>query len=234
MPAIPSAAQPARGTVFDLDGTLADSVTLIEKTIHHAMTDADLTAESHEVRAMIGRPLDVSLAELTGRDVDHDSITTMVAAYRAAYLPAVEAAGDSLLIPGVPAMLERLRHAGHGIGVVTAKNTVGANHLLEMIGVHHLVDVVVGTDRVLHGKPAPDSGLLALDELGAVAADTWYVGDAVSDMAMAIAAGMKPMGVTSGAADRAELLAAGAIVVAGSPDEVASIVIDVNDRSATH
>ncbi len=224
---------PLRATVFDLDGTLADSVSLIEDTIRSTISDAGHVAESHEIRAMIGRPLDVGLADLTGWDVSHDSITTMVAAYRMAYFPAAEAAGASLLIPGVPEMLERLREAGHAIGVVTAKNTVGAEHLLDMLNIRHLVDVVVGTERVLHGKPAPDSGLLALEELGAQAAKTWYVGDATSDMAMAIAAGMKPMGVTSGVADRDELLSAGALAVADTPSDVATMVINGVPEEAT-
>lgn len=229
----PSAKPSTRATVFDLDGTLADSVTLIEETIHLAITDAGHSAESHTIRAMIGRPLDVSLAELTGQDVGHDNITAMITAYRTAYFPAVEAAGASLLIPGVPHLLERLRAAGHAIGVVTAKTTPGAEHLLEIIGIRHLVDVLVGTERVLHGKPAPDSGLLALEELGAEAAGTWYVGDATSDMAMAIAAGMMPLGVTTGVADRDELLRAGAIAVAHTPDQVAAIVIDGVWEAAT-
>lgn len=225
---------PRRATVFDLDGTLADSVTLIEQTIHATIRDAGHAAESHAVRAMIGRPLDIMLAELTQQDVAHDNIAAMVLAYRSAYFPAVEAAGKSLLIPGVPEMLKRLRAAGHAIGVVTAKNTTGAQHLLEMIGIRHLVDVLVGTERVLHGKPAPDSGLLAMEELGVEAANAWYVGDAISDMAMAIAAGMKPLGVTSGVANRDELLAAGAHAVADSPAEVATVVIDGVPESATH
>ncbi|MGO1384538.1 MAG: HAD family hydrolase [Arachnia sp.] len=220
----PSNLRPA--TIFDLDGTLADSVTLIEETLHATIVDAGHDAESHEVRAKIGRPLDVMLAELTHQDVDHDNIATLVQSYRSAYRPAVEAAGASLLIPGVPEMLERLRAAGHAIGVVTAKTTFGAEHLLEMIGIRHFVDVLVGTERVAHGKPAPDSGLLAMAELGVLPENSWYVGDATSDITMAIAAGMKPLGVTSGVANREELLAAGAHAVATTPDEIAVMVLD--------
>ncbi|WP_407703307.1 HAD family hydrolase [Tessaracoccus antarcticus] len=193
--------------------------------MHLAITGAGHEAERHAIRATIGRPLDVALADLTGQDIGHDSVTAMVAAYRTAYVPAIEAVGAALLLPGVPEMLVRLRAAGHSIGVVTAKTTPGAEHLLEIIGLRHLVDVLVGTERVLHGKPAPDSGLLALEELGVEAGDTWYVGDATSDMTMAIAAGMRPLGVTTGVADRDELLAAGALAVADTPDEVATIVI---------
>lgn len=221
-----AASAPLPATVFDLDGTLADSVDLIEETLHMAITNAGHTVARQEVRSMIGRPLDVALAELTEQEVGHDSITAIGQAYRSAYLPAIEAAGASLLLPGVPAMLERLRAAGHAVGVVTAKQTAGAEHLLEVIGIRHLVDVLVGTDRVSHGKPAPDSALLALTELGAEAGQTWYVGDAISDMTMAIAAGMKPMGVTSGVANREELFAAGARSVVDTPNEMGSMALN--------
>lgn len=194
--------------------------------MHLAITDAGHAAERHAIRSMIGRPLDVALADLTGQDVSHDNIAAMVRAYRTAYFPAIEAAGAALLLPGVPEMLERLRSAGHAIGVVTAKTTPGAEHLLDVIGIRQLVDVLVGTERVAHGKPAPDSGLLAMEELGVEAADTWYVGDAISDMTMAVAAGMRPLGVTTGVADRGELLAAGALAVADTPREVATIVLE--------
>lgn len=224
---------PRRATVFDLDGTLADSITVIEDTMHLSLSGAGHTVERHAIRATIGRPLDVSLADLTGQDVSHDNVTALVTAYRTAYVPAIESAGAQLLLPGVPAMLERLRAAGHAIGVVTAKTTPGAEHLLDIIGIRHLVDVLVGTERVKHGKPAPDSGLLALQELGVDADQTWYVGDAISDITMAISAGMKPLGVTTGVADRAELLTAGALAVADTPDEVARIVIDGAWESAT-
>lgn len=221
--ALPTA---ALATVFDLDGTLADSVGIIEDHLHLAITNAGHEAERHDIRAMIGRPLTVALADLTGQAEDHENIATMVAAYRTSYHPAIEEAGANLLLPGVKEMLERLREAGHSIGVVTAKLTAGAEHLLEIIGIRDLVDSLVGTDRVAHGKPAPDSGLLALKELEVNAADTWYVGDAVSDMSMAIAAGMKPLGVTSGVESRDVLLTAGALAVADTPDEVATIILE--------
>ena len=87
------------------------------------------------------------------------------------------------------------------------------------------VDVLVGTDEVPHGKPAPDSALLALKQLRVDAADTWYVGDALSDVAMSLAAGMRPLGVTTGACSEEQLLEAGAELVVSSPDEVAAVIL---------
>jgi phosphoglycolate phosphatase-like HAD superfamily hydrolase len=93
------------------------------------------------------------------------------------------------------------------------------------MGIRDLVDVLVGTDEVPHGKPAPDSALLALKQLRVEAADTWYVGDALSDVAMSLAAGMRPLGVTTGACSEEQLLEAGAELVVSSPDEVAAVIL---------
>ena len=83
----------------------------------------------------------------------------------------------------------------------------------------------MSTDDVDRGKPAPDSALLGLERLGAVAAETWYVGDAMSDMEMALAAGMRAMGITTGAATREELAGAGAEVVVDTAAEVTDLIV---------
>lgn len=57
------------------------------------------------------------------------------------------------------------------------------------------------------------------------AADTWYVGDALSDVAMSLAAGMRPLSATTGACSEEQLLEAGAELVVSSPDEVAAVIL---------
>ena len=98
-------------------------------------------------------------------------------------------------------------------------------HLLERIGIRDVVEVVVGNDQVANGKPAPDSVLLGLRLLDAPLEGAWYVGDAASDMEMAMAAGTRAMGITTGASPREALLAAGAEIVVDSADEVTARLV---------
>ena len=84
--------------------------------------------------------------------------------------------------------------------------------------------ILITTDDVTRGKPDPESALLGLDRLGATAGDTWYVGDAVSDVAMALAAGMRALGITTGAATEEELREAGAEVVVTHASDVVGLV----------
>ncbi|HLE59659.1 MAG TPA: HAD-IA family hydrolase, partial [Candidatus Limnocylindria bacterium] len=76
--------------------------------------------------------------------------------------------------------------------------------------------LVVDGTHVEHAKPAPDLLLLAARTLDVAPITCWYVGDATWDMRAAVAAGMTPIGVTSGAVDAAALIASGARVVVSS------------------
>jgi phosphoglycolate phosphatase/AHBA synthesis associated protein len=77
----------------------------------------------------------------------------------------------------------------------------------------HFFDVVVGGDEYERQKPAPDGLLVALDRLGAPAADAAYVGDSPYDMSAARAGGLFAVGVTWGRIHRREALADADVIV---------------------
>lgn len=209
-----------RVVLFDLDGTLTDTVPLIAEHIAAALNRDGIECSPRDVYPLIGQPIEVAMHKLHLFEDDLPRMDRIIDEYRTALSVAVDEAGEGLVLPGVPDMLRRLREEGYDIGVVTAKGTDSAVHLLDITGLDQLIDVLVTTDEVEHGKPAPDSALLGLERLGASAEGTWYVGDAASDMIMALAAGMRAMGITTGAATREELLDGGAEVVVDSAAEV--------------
>lgn len=214
-----------RAVLFDLDGTLADTVPLIARHISDTLNAHGIACTPRDVYPLIGRPIVDAMHELHEFAADGERMQAVIVEYRAALHEAVNAAGTDLVLPGVRAMLRELRDAGYGVGVVTAKGGPQAEHLLTSTELRDLIDVLVSTDDVDRGKPAPDSALLGLERLGAVAAETWYVGDAMSDMEMALAAGMRAMGITTGAASREELASAGAEVVVDAADEVTRLLL---------
>lgn len=210
--------------LFDLDGTLADTVALIAEHVAAALVRNGIECAPRDVYPLIGQPIEVAMQQLHLFGDDLPRMGRVIEEYRAALSVAVNEAGEGLVLPGVPAMLRALREAGYRIGVVTAKGTNSAEHLLRITSLDELIDTLVTTDDVTYGKPAPDSALLGLERLGAAASGTWYVGDAASDMIMALAAGMRAMGITTGAATREELLAGGAEVVVDAADEILALV----------
>ena len=215
----------SRAVLFDLDGTLADTVPLIAQHISDALNAHGIACTPRVVYPLIGRPIVDAMNELHEFASDGARMEAVIVEYRAALHEAVNAAGTDLVLPGVRAMLRELREAGFAVGVVTAKGGPQAEHLLTITELRDLVDVLVSTDDVDRGKPAPDSALLGMERLGAVAAETWYVGDAMSDMEMALAAGMRAMGITTGAATREELADAGAEVVVDTAAEVSGLIL---------
>ena len=211
--------------LFDLDGTLADTIPVIAHHVAETITSFGIFVRPEDVIPYIGLPLEVALAGLTELPEDAPRIGEIVHAYRLRWRTAVDEHGETLLLPGAHALLRRLREAGITVGIVTAKTHAIADHLLVSMGIRDLIDVLVGTDEVPHGKPAPDSALLALRQLGVPAEGTWYVGDAISDVAMALAAGMRPLGVTTGACSAEQLRDAGAELVVSATDDLAAVLL---------
>jgi HAD superfamily hydrolase (TIGR01509 family) len=127
---------------------------------------------------------------------------------------------DPRPLPGARELLARLDAAEIGWAIATSsrREQVAASvAALELTGAPLIVD---GT-HVANAKPAPDLLLLAAARLGADPSRCWYIGDATPDMLAAVAAGMVPIGVTSGAVDEAALRSAGAERVVASLSDLA-------------
>ncbi|WP_328498072.1 HAD family hydrolase [Streptomyces sp. NBC_00414] len=193
--------------VFDIDGTLADTPNAIAELIGSVVRDLGARPGHAEVLATVGKPLEASLAGLLGTCV-HDTVTAEAAArYRRRFTTDVLSRGPALLLPGVTEGLDRLRSAGRPLGIATSKIYASAHALLDATGILNRFDTVVCHNMVERGKPHPDMALRALADLGAQASRSWYVGDTVTDMAMARAAGLRTVAVSYGV-DSAEALAA--------------------------
>ena len=122
-------------------------------------------------------------------------------------------------LPGVEDALGRIEAAGVPWAIATSSRREQVAPSVDALGLTRPPLIVDGS-HVEHAKPAPDLLLLAAKELHADPVTCWYVGDATWDMLAASAAGMVPIGVTSGAVDAATLRDAGARRVIGSLAEL--------------
>jgi pyrophosphatase PpaX len=187
--------------LFDLDGTLADTIPLIVASYQHAFrTVLSQDVDEARARAWIGRPLLPALLEEApehGHELDR--------VYREWNL-----ANTSSLIrryAGVPELLAALAEAGVRTAVATSKRRETARLALQGVGIDHLVDVVAGLEDTERHKPEPDPLLHAAASLGVDPRDCAYVGDATVDVLAARAAGMSAVAVTWGAGERSALAA---------------------------
>jgi pyrophosphatase PpaX len=196
--------------LFDLDGTLADTIPLIVASYQHAFrTVLAEEVEESRARAWIGRPL---LPALLEERPDHGEELDRV--YREWNL-----ANTARLIQryaGVPEMLAALTSAGIRCAVATSKRRETARLALEGVGIDGLVEVVAALEDTTRHKPDPDPLLYAASVLGVPPADCVYVGDAVVDILAAQAAGMAAVAVTWGAGEPAALEATHPVAVIDS------------------
>lgn len=173
--------------LFDLDGTLIDSIRLILDSYHHTLAVHGLPPRTDEEwLAGIGTPLRVQFRDWAG---DASTLEAMIATYREYNL----AHHDQRIAayPGVVGMVHDLRRTGVRLGLVTSKNTPGARRGLRVIGLEDSMEVIIGADDVERPKPHPEPVLLALDRLGARAETAMYVGDSLHDMHAGRAAGVR-------------------------------------------
>ena len=173
--------------LFDLDGTLIDSIRLILDSYHHTLTQHKLPSRTDEewLRG-VGTPLQVQFSEWRESP---EMLEAMIATYREYNLKHHDRMVT--VYPGVLDAIRDIKAAGIQTGLVTSKNRHGALRGLSLVGLEALMDVMVCADEVTNPKPHPEPVEKAVALLGANPASTVYVGDSIHDMHSGRAAGVK-------------------------------------------
>jgi HAD superfamily hydrolase (TIGR01509 family) len=200
--------------VFDLDGTLVDTVGARIDAWQAAFAERGLVVARTRLEPMIGMDGRRLAAEVTGDEESAEEIDR-----RAGEL-FDERNRHPRPLPGARGLLERLDAKGVTWAIATSSRPERVAASVASLELDHQPRVIDGS-AVERAKPAPDLLLLAADRLGVRPAATWYVGDSTWDMRAAKAAGMRPIAVSAGAAvGDAELRDAGAAVVIRTLDEL--------------
>lgn len=189
--------------LFDLDGTLIDSIPLILESFRYTLRTHLGTTPSDEVLIDgIGTPL---RAQLYRYCPDTDLVEAMFHTYRAHNMEH----HDTLLrpFPAVNVAIERLSAAGVPMGVVTSKSRDAALRGLAVTGLARFFDVVVTLEDTARHKPDPEPVHFGLSRMGGVASRAVYVGDSTHDLHAGRAAGARTGAVSWGPFPRADLVA---------------------------
>jgi len=187
-----------RAILFDLDGTLIDTVELILKSFHHTTSTHGLPALTNaEWLEMLGTPLRVQFQRCTE---NADQIQNLISTYVDYNLEH----HDDLVehYPGVRDAVWSLNEAGFRLGVVSSKMHGGLERGLSFGGYEGLFDVLIGADDVENPKPHPEPVLMALERLGVAPKAATFVGDSPHDMASGRAAGVRLAAAMWGPFDR--------------------------------
>ena len=193
---------PRRPTVlFDLDGTLIDSIELILNSARYAFEklDRECPPES-EWTAGIGIPLFTMFGRYAKDAADQ---AALIAAYREYQL----ANHDRLIrcYDDVVDTVAMLSASGHELGIVTSKSEALAMRGLAHVGLARFMDTVVGCDSSTRHKPDPEPVQIALHRLDCAPENAVFVGDSVHDILAGNAAGVTTLAATWGAFKKADL-----------------------------
>ena len=172
--------------LFDLDGTLADSIALLLASFQHTFRAHGRTVPpDEEWIAGIGTPLVTQMRHFVPTE---EEAQRMILTYREfqrthhdEMLHEFEGVGDTLAL---------LKSRGHATALVTSKGNDLAHRALAWLDLTRHIDVVVGMESTERHKPDPDPVLHALDELGATPSEALFLGDSPHDIEAGNAAGV--------------------------------------------
>jgi len=203
-----------RLAIFDLDGTLVDSVDDLTAAVNHALARVGLPARRRdEVHGMIGNGARALVERALGPH--RELLDPALAAWREHY--SVHLLDHTRPYPGV---VEALAGAGRALAVISNKPGPMVRQILGGLALTSRFALALGGDDV-PPKPDPAGVREVLRRLGVAAVDAVLVGDSAVDAATARNAGLAFVAVTWGLASREELVAAGAVHLVDRAEELA-------------
>ncbi len=205
--------------VFDCDGTLVDSQHMIADAMAVSFEAAGMAAPARgDVRRVVGLSL-LEAVSLLAPEAETEIHHRLIEGYRDAFSDLRARHVHEPLYEGIDKLLATLTSAGYLLGIATGKGMRGLEKTLEIhdIGKHF---VTLQTADGHPSKPHPAMLQAAMTETGATADATVLVGDTSYDMMMARDAGARPLGVSWGYHDEAELRHAGALEIADQAEDV--------------
>jgi len=193
-----------RGVIFDMDGTLADSIGHYYELARQIAERVEVTPVSREkVCELMGSGDPDLFRKLLPPDFsDFDKIGPIV---RELVPPWMKAAKEIAPLPGCVELLHELHARGHPLGVATSSGR--ALPYLDRWGTRHVFHTVIGREDHTRRKPHPEAVLNCLEGLGVAAGDAMYVGDSPIDIEAGRRAGVVTVGVLTGTSNRAVLAA---------------------------
>lgn len=201
---------PLKLLIFDLDGTLIDSLPDIADATNYMRQGYRLSPLSaEEVRKLVGqgarslveRALPGAPAQMIEEGLE------IFLGYNMAHI-----ADKSRLYPGVVETLQALEELGIPLCVLSNKNVALCREALSRLGIAQFFPTVLGADSLPFRKPSPKPVLALIEEFGVATGECVMIGDSINDIAAGAGAGVVTVGCSYGYGDSSELVGADYLV----------------------
>jgi HAD superfamily hydrolase (TIGR01509 family) len=204
-----------KATIFDVDGTLVDSVDLHARAWQEALVKFGHPVTFEQARSQIGKGGDqlipVFLSKAEQEDHGEEMEEWRGKLFKSKYLPLVRP------FSAVPELLRRVREAGLKVAVASSAKTSELEVYLSAARIEDLIDVATSSEDAGQSKPAPDIFQVALQKLGVQGHEAVAVGDTPYDAEAAGKADIRTIGLLCGGFTEAELRKAGCVAVYPGP-----------------
>jgi HAD superfamily hydrolase (TIGR01509 family) len=212
-----------RALIFDLDGTLVDTVYAHVFAWQRALLEAGHPVDGWRIHRRVGMSGGLftrAVAREIGRELTDDEIDSLQRRHAEVFQEILPARRP---LPGARELLAALRAGGVTFGIATSGRRPEIDASLDALGIP-ADTVVVDRGDVLRAKPEPDLFLACQERLGVAIDDCYVVGDAVWDLLAARRAGMLSVGLLTGGYGEDELRAAGAFRVYRDASELLELL----------
>lgn len=204
--------------IFDLDGTLLDSLTDLAISCNYALRINNMPERSlDEVRHFVGNGVKKLMERAIPDGLQNPAFEKTYNDFRQHYL--VHNLDNTKPYPGIVSLLQRLHSEGKNIAVVSNKFYAATQNLVKHFFGEY-VTVAIGERENIRKKPAPDTVIEALRQLNASASGAVYIGDSDVDVMTARNSGMPCISVLWGFRDKEFLKENGATTFVTAPDEI--------------
>jgi HAD superfamily hydrolase (TIGR01549 family) len=205
--------------LFDIDGTLIDSTYHHAVAWHRAFARHDVPVPLWRIHRAIGMGGDRLVAYVTDEETEERLGDRLRDAWREEY---VELRTEVRPLPGARDLIARLREEGYRIGLASSGDPEFSREAVDLLGVRDDIELLTTSEDVDASKPEPDLIAETLARLDGVE-QAVLVGDTVYDVESASRAGLACIALRSGGVSQAELLEAGAPMVADLPEDLMDV-----------
>ncbi len=181
-----------KAVLLDMDGTLADSLSVMRTVYDRFMTRFCVLPTEEEFESLNGPPLKKIVSILKDKHGLSESIESLLTLYN----QFIDEAYDTVQPhEGAPELLRHAQQQGWKIGLVTSNNRPRAEHWLATVNLASYFDLLITGEDVSKGKPDPEPYLLAAERLDILPAQIIAVEDSVQGVQSAVTAGMRVFGL---------------------------------------